>query len=67
MPEAGRTEIPGIYKEREGVLINKDNDALSAYKKQLQKAREVEYLRQDVSDLKKDMEEIKNLLKGLVK
>ena len=62
-----QTEIPGVYKEREGVLINKDNDALSAYKIQLQKAKETEILRQDVSDLKKDMEEIKNLLRGLVK
>ena len=62
-----RTEIPGIYKERDGILINKDNDALHAYKLQMQKARENESLRQDVTDLKKDMEEIKNLLKGLVK
>ena len=62
-----KTDVPGIYKVSEGVLINKDNDALSAYKKQLQKARETSSLRQEVSDLKKDMEEIKNLLKGLVK
>ena len=62
-----KTEIPGVYKEREGVLINKDNDALKAYKMQMQKAREAVSLRDEVSELKKDIEEIKNLLKGLVK
>ena len=62
-----KTQIPGIFKESEGVLINKDNDALMAYKIQMQKAREAEILREDVSELKKDIEEIKNLLKGLVK
>lgn len=62
-----QTEIPGVYKEREGVLINKDNDALAAYKLQLQKAKQADSLMQDVSELKRDMEEIKSLLKGLVK
>ena len=26
------TDVPGIFKTSEGVLINKDNDALKAYK-----------------------------------
>ena len=67
MPDTGKTEVPGLYKEREGVLINKDNDALAAYKLQLQKAKQADSLMQDVSELKRDMEEIKSLLKGLVK
>ena len=62
-----KTEVPGVFKEREGVLINKDNDALKAYKIQMQKSRELDSLRKDVTGLKEDMEEIKNLLKGLVK
>jgi len=62
-----KTEIHGIYKEREGVLINKDIDALQAYKIKMQKMKETDILREDVSELKKDIEEIKNLLKGLVK
>ena len=62
-----RTEIPGIFKEREGVLINKDNEGLQAYKLRLQRSREADSLRQDVTELKKDIEEIKDLLKGLIK
>ena len=62
-----KTEVPGVFKEREGVLINKDNDALKAYKIQMQKAREAKILRDDVIELKKDMQEIKELLRGLVK
>ena len=62
-----RTEIPGVYKEREGVLINKDNDALSAYKIQMQKAKQSSALIEDVMELKKDIQEIKDLLKGLIK
>jgi len=62
-----RTEIPGVYKEREGVLINKDNDALMAYKIRMEKARETAVLREEVTELKKDIQEIKDLLKGLIK
>jgi polyhydroxyalkanoate synthesis regulator phasin len=62
-----KTDVPGIFKEREGVLINKDNDALMAYKIKLQRAREADALREDVTELKKDIQEIKDLLKGLIK
>ena len=62
-----RTDKPGIYRSPEGFLINKDNDALKAYKIQMQKAREAVSLREEVLELKKDMEEIKKLLRGLVK
>lgn len=62
-----QTNIPGVYKESEGVLINKDNDALAAYK--LRKQRDLEFvqLKKDVVELKNDIQEIKDLLKGLVK
>ena len=62
-----KTEIPGIYKVREGILINKDNDALTAYKKQKQKSMAVDYMQNDIAELKNDIQEIKDLLKGLIK
>ncbi len=62
-----KTEIPGIVKVGEGTLINTDNDALRAYKTRKEKERKVLKLEEDMSLLKNDLEEIKNLLKGLVK
>jgi hypothetical protein len=62
-----KTEIPGLYKTPEGFLINKDNDALKAYKMNRLKTKEMESLKDDVKSLKDDMQEIKELLKGLVK
>jgi hypothetical protein len=62
-----KTEIPGIVKVGEGTLINTDNDALRAYKTRKEKERKVLRLEEDMSLLKNDLEEIKNLLKGLVK
>jgi hypothetical protein len=62
-----KTEVPGIYKVGEGVLINKDNEALRAYKMKKEKDRKVLKLEEDICLLKNDISEIKNLLKGLVK
>jgi hypothetical protein len=62
-----KTDVPGIYKSSEGVLINKDNEALNAYKKRKEKERKIEALEQNVSEMKNDLEEIKNLLRGLSK
>jgi len=62
-----KTDVPGIYKSSEGVLVNKDNDALKAYKKRKEKERKIEELEQNVSAMKNDLEEIKNLLRGLSK
>lgn len=67
MTEEKKTEVPGIYKSSEGVLINKDNEALMAYKRRKQRDRELNELRDDVTSLKSDMQEIKELLRGLVK
>lgn len=61
-----KTDVPGIYKDGEGVLINKDNEALRAYRFQKnQRHRQVE-LEEEVKSIKSDIEEIKELLKGLV-
>ena len=62
-----RTEFSGIHKEREGILINKDNHALSAYKKLKQKEINIQSIKNDVDDLKSDIAEIKELLKGLAR
>ena len=62
-----KTEVPGVYKVREGVLINNDSNALSAYKKQKKKIGEIDNIKEDISELKKDLSEIKELLKGLAK
>ena len=60
-----KTEVSGIYKVREGVLINKDNDALKIYKHKKAKERRIDEIQNDVLSLKDDIAEIKQLLKGL--
>jgi len=62
-----KTEVKGIYKKSEGVFINTDNDALRAYKKSKIQAQRLISLENDVADMKSDLQEIKELLKGLVK
>jgi hypothetical protein len=62
-----KTEISGIYKVTEGVLINKDNEGLQAYKMRKQKDIKINKMEDDISSLKNDMQEIKSLLRGLVK
>jgi hypothetical protein len=62
-----KTDIPGIYKSSAGILINKDNDALKAYKLRKQKEKRMDALEENVSEMKNDLEEIKTLLRGLLK
>lgn len=59
-----KTEVPGMYKVQEGIVINKDKEALALYKKKKEKARKVDRLEQEVMDIKTALEEIKNILKG---
>jgi hypothetical protein len=68
-----KTEIPGIYKVSEGVLVNKDNEALQKYRKRRDNARRTEKqintLEEKISKIDKlenDLKEIKSLLKKLV-
>jgi TolA-binding protein len=65
-----KTEIPGIYKQSRGILVNKDNDSLEKYrrKRDLQKQKELQIntLEDQVNMLTRDIEEIKLLLKVLV-
>lgn len=62
-----RTDSPGIYRTPEGFLINKDNDALAAYKKRKRKEQTVDLLQQQMNELKSDINEIKDILKGLAR
>ena len=62
-----KTEVPGFWKSRDGVLINRDNEALAAYKQRKVKEHRLETIFEDMDALKNDMAEIKELLKGLAK
>jgi hypothetical protein len=62
-----KTEVPGIYKVDEGVLINNDKEALAAYKMRKEKERRVVKLEENLNSLSFEIREIKELLKGLVK
>lgn len=62
-----KTEIPGYYKVSEGVVVNKDNDSLKAYKMQKMKNAQLNTMEEKVNKLESDISEIKELLKGLVK
>ena len=62
-----KTEVPGIWKAGEGILINKDNTALEKYK--LRKAKEAKFNQYEdrLNNMESSLSEIKELLKELVK
>lgn len=62
-----KTDVPGFYKVDESLIINKDNDSLQAYKKRKLKESRVNKMHYELKDLKNDIKEIKELLKGLIK
>lgn len=64
---ADKTEVPGISKVCDGVLINTDNNALAAYKKRKLRDKALDQMQNEVTQLKDDIAEIKNLLRGLAK
>ena len=67
MNTSSKTNVPGIFKPSEGVLINKDNDALKAYKIRRSKEAKFNIIESDMEQIKTDMLEIKELLRGLLK
>lgn len=67
MQDEGKTEVAGYYKLKDGVVINKDKIALQAYKMKKRQINKINLLETDLNNLKNDITEIKNLLKGLVK
>lgn len=66
-----KTEYSGMYKVAEGIVVNKDNDALITYKKKKMKdyqtATEINNMKQKIDKLNDDISEIKILLRSLVK
>ena len=62
-----KTDRPGIYKSSDGYLINKDNEALAAYKKRKRKEQAVDRMQEQLDELRSDISEIKDILRGLAK
>lgn len=62
-----KTDVPGVYKTSEGFLINKDNASLAAYKAKKMRDRELDKMKEEVSSLKDDITEIKEMLKKVLK
>lgn len=62
-----KTEVQGLYKASDGILINKDEASLNKYKAERNHLRRMKMMENDLNTLKEDMAEIKNLLRGLVK
>lgn len=57
-----KTKYEGIYKQKEGVLLNLDNEALKQYKAKKQKAKEMNEMKSDVEELKSSVKRIEELL-----
>ena len=68
---SNKTEYPGMYKVSEGIVVNKDNDALKLYKKKKSRdyANQIEMknMKKTIEQTQKDIAEIKNLLRSLYK
>ena len=62
-----KTDVTGYYKTPSGAVVSKDYDSLDAYKKQKAKSIQLNTMKNDIDQLKSDISEIKELLKGLVK
>lgn len=61
-----KTNVPGIYKVTDGVLVSKDNEALSVYKLRKAKERRLDTLESKVENMDTTLQEIKNMLSGLI-
>lgn len=62
-----KTDVHGYYKTPSGAVVSKDKESLNAYKKNKAKNLQLNSMKNDIDQLKNDMTEIKELLKGLVK
>ena len=61
-------DSPGLVKDREtGALLNTNNRALKDYKIAKMNARKSLKLQSQVSDMQKEIDELKNIVKGLIK
>lgn len=59
-----KTEIQGIVKESEGVLLNVDNSALASYRKKKLREANINKLEAEICDIKSMLNEVMVLLKG---
>lgn len=64
--EEKKTVVPGIFKVGEGVLINKDNDSLNAYRTRKLKTMKLDEMQGEVETIKNELGEIKELLRELL-
>lgn len=62
-----KTDVFGYYKTPSGAVVSKDEESLLAYKKTKAKNAQLNNMKKDIDQLKSDISEIKELLKGLVK
>jgi hypothetical protein len=65
-----KTEVAGIYKVTEGILVNKDNEALMKYKARksaiVHRDNEINTLKEQVGTLTNKLDSIETLLKQLM-
>ena len=66
-PTDTKTDAHGYYKTPSGAVVSKDTESLQAYKKNKAKNLQLNSMKKDIDQLKDDITEIKELLKGLVK
>lgn len=57
-----KTEIPHIYRDESGALINKNNEALLAYKLKKQQTLKISMIENQIKNLNEDVMDIKKLL-----
>lgn len=57
-----KTKYEGIYKQRDGVLLNMDTEALKAYKAKKENDRRTISTEKKVEMLENDIREIKEML-----
>lgn len=56
------TETPGIFRDSNGALINKDNASLVSYKKKKENNKKINKLEYDMANIQNDISQIKNML-----
>lgn len=62
-----RTEITNIVRDTtNGALLNKDNAALMAYKKNKKAISEMEEMKSKVNNMEKEFSEVKTLLHAIL-
>jgi hypothetical protein len=60
-----KTEIPGIFRDESGALINKDNKSLLMYKKRKEESRRILKIERDLEILSSDIKIIKEMIKEI--